>query len=158
MSSTSAPISAHQFAEAIKDLPLTNLHSKAAEIRNSMAHLISSNHQLQSFADGGDTDCKEAIQENIVVMQRLEGRIQMLKQEVEGRGFKWAEDEQKKSNVGMNGNGIASGHPETMSAGPSRVGQGARSTGGSLDDEELIRRIRERMGEDEEIQEDGVHL
>jgi len=158
MSANSAPISAPQFAAAIKDLPLANLHFKAAEIRNSIAHLESSNQQLRSFADDGDADCKQAIEENIVVMRRMEARIQLLKQEVEGRGFKWGEDEQENRDAETNGNGVDGNAMQT--APPTATGTGQRPipTGGSLSDEELARRLRERMVEGGDMDEDGVHL
>lgn len=158
MSSTSAPIPAHRFAEAIKDLPLPNLHYKAAEIRNSIEHLESSNQQLQSFADDGDSDCKEAIEENVIVIQRMEQRIQLLKQEVEGRGYKWSDNEQKQDDIDMNGNGEASPARDLASPAATATEQGTRSIGGSISDEELARRLRERIGEDDDMDENGVHL
>lgn len=150
MSSTATPISAPQFAEAIKDLPLGNLHFKAAEIRNSIAHLESSNQQLEPFAEDGDSDCKEAIRENVVVIQRMKERISLLKQEVEGRGFKWIEDEPEKDDVQMNG------HPEAVLAATSTRSETAPN-GGSLTDAELERRLREQM-ENDGGSDDGVHL
>lgn len=159
MSSTATPIPLDRFAEAITALPLSNLHSKAAEIRNSIAHLESSNLQLQPFAEEGDRDCKDAITENDEVIRRMKERIECLKREVEGRGFRWGEDE------GNLGNGDAgkvdgeaiNGHGE----GEQAQTNGARSgdterRGGRLGDEELARRLRERMEEDGE--EDGLHL
>ena len=93
MSTVAAPISPQRFAEAIQDLPVGNLHLKAAEIRNSILHLRSSNNQLQNFADEGDCDCLEAIQENRMVMQRMEERISLLRSEVERRGLLWGEED-----------------------------------------------------------------
>ena len=110
MSSSSQPIPPHRFAEAIKELPLSNLHSKAAEIRNSIIHLEASNQQLEPYADDGDTDCAEAIQENVSVIQRMEERIRLLKVEVEARGFKWGEDEENADDGGTMTNGL--GHNE----------------------------------------------
>jgi hypothetical protein len=52
MSSEVTPISPARFAEALKDLPLSTLHLKAAELRNSIAHLDYSNEQLKPFAEG----------------------------------------------------------------------------------------------------------
>lgn len=156
MSSTSTPIPPHRFAEAIKELPLANLYSKAAEIRNSISHLQSSNEQLQSLADEGDRDCAEAIQENVVVIQRMEGRIRLLKAEVEGRGSKWEEDEELNGNgdVEMNGHGEAEKEYEATTSSEQR----RRQAGGSIGDEELARRLREQTEEDEDGDGDGVHL
>lgn len=98
MSSTTIPISPAAFSEAIKELPLSTLHLKAAELRNSIAHLDYSNEQLKPFADGTepsvtepDQDCVDAIKENEVVIERMEERIRLLKQEVEDRGASWTE-------------------------------------------------------------------
>ena len=155
MSSTSIPIPPHRFAEAIKELPLANLHFKAAEIRNSISHLQSSNEQLQAFADEGDRDCAEAIEENVVVIQRMEGRIALLKREVEGRGFNWGDDEGKRNGEAeMNGHGEDGMEQESTSSNGQQRGQ----PGGSLGDEELARRLMEHVDENEEGGEDGVHL
>lgn len=97
MSNEATPISPTRFTAALKDLPLSTLHLKAAELRNSIAHLDYSNEQLKPFADGTegdngpDQDCVDAIKENEVVIQRMLVRIELLKQEVEGRGSSWLE-------------------------------------------------------------------
>lgn len=94
MSSTSTPISAHQFASAIKDLPLGNLYAKAVELRNSITHLESSNQQLEIFAED-DQLCADAIKENEDVIKNMAERISLLKSEVEKRGFRLDEYEQE---------------------------------------------------------------
>ena len=97
MSNEATPISPARFSSALKDLPLSTLHLKAAELRNSIAHLDYSNEQLKPFADGTegdngpDQDCTDAIKENEVVIQRMLERIQLLRQEVESRGSSWLE-------------------------------------------------------------------
>ena len=150
MSSSAIPITRERFAEAIKELPLANLHFKAAEIRNSIAHLVSSNQQLQPLADEGDSDCIYAIQENILVIQRMEERILLLKGEVEGRGFRWGEGES---------DGHASIKEFRVASRESHESSSTRYLGGRLDDEELSRRLRERMEEvDDSGAQDGVHL
>jgi hypothetical protein len=104
MSSATTPISPARFAAALKDLPLSTLHLKAAELRNSIAHLDYSNEQLKPFAEGTnegnsngqlDQDCIDAIKENEVVIARMVERIELLKQEVEGRGSSWLEFQSK---------------------------------------------------------------
>lgn len=105
MSSISTPILLHRFAEALPDLPLSNLHFKAAELRNSIAHLQSSNQQLGHFAADGDEDCANAIKENMEVISRMESRIRLLKHEVERRGFKWGDEGLQKMDVQPNGSG-----------------------------------------------------
>ena len=156
MSSTATPILPQRFAEAIKELPLANLHLKAAEIRNSIAHLVSSNQQLQPFADEGDSECAEAFQENLVVIQRMEERVSLLRREVEGRGFKWGEDEARPENTASNGDARV----EEVSQPLRNIndGQSTRRSGGQLGDEELARRLREHMGDDDDEAQDGVHL
>lgn len=156
MSSTATPIPPQRFAEAIKELPLANLHLKAAEIRNSIAHLVSSNQQLQQFADEGDPECVEAFQENLVVIQRMEERISLLKGEVEKRGFKWGEVQPRPENVESNGDARVE-----EGGGPSQHshdGHSTRPSGGRLGDEELARRLREQMEDDDDEAQDGVHL
>lgn len=80
----------------------------------------------------------------------MKERISLLKQEVEGRGFKWIEDEPEKDDVQMNG------HPEAVLAATSTRSETAPN-GGSLTDAELERRLREQM-ENDGGSDDGVHL
>lgn len=106
MSSAALPISAPHFAAAIRDLPLSTLHLKAAELRNSIAHLDYSNEALRPYAypeassednddnknsAAGDPDCIDAIAENEIVIVRMQERIALLKAEVERRGASWSE-------------------------------------------------------------------
>ena len=162
MSSTSTPIPLHRFAEAIADLPLSNLHFKAAEIRNSVAHLESSNQELQIFADEGDQDCADAVKENREVIGRMEERMLLLRREVERRGFRWGADDR----VEFDGDAHAHGNGDAGMVGvngeaPVGLGEsreGAQPAGQRLGNEELARRLRERMEEDGQDGEDGVHL
>ena len=157
MSSEATAITPERFAEAVKELPLANLHFKAVEIRNSMAHLVSSNQQLQPFADEGDPDCADAIQENLVVIQRMNKRILLLKGEVEGRGFKWAEEGPRPGNIDSNGH--ASVEEVRVASRVTHRRPSTRPSGGRLGDEELARRFREHMEEaDGSEAQDGVHL
>lgn len=160
MSAGAAPIPLERFAEAIAELPLGNLHAKAAELRNSIAHLVSSNEQLQEYADEGDRDCADAIRENEEVVARMEARIALLKNEVENRGFHWGEDQPATANGEsgdqMDHNHIDAEEPSTSETHP--PAQPARTQGGSLGDEELARRLREHMDEDMQDRDDGVHL
>ena len=97
MSATATPIPPARFAAALRDLPLSSLHAKAAELRNSIAHLLSSNKELKPFAETGDKDCAEAITENEEVIRRMEERISLLRIEVEERGMKWVEGGEKET-------------------------------------------------------------
>jgi hypothetical protein len=107
MSDLSNPISPERFTLALRDLPLSTLALKVAELRNSIAHLDYSNEQLKPFAypssasseqptseettTAGDPDCIDAIRENLVVIDRMNERIELVKAEVENRGHNWAE-------------------------------------------------------------------
>ncbi len=163
MSSNSTPIPLHRFAEAIRDLPLSNLHLKAAELDNSIAHLDSSNQQLKQYADDGDQYCLDAIRENLEVMVQMRERISLLRQEVEHRGFRWEEQKMNETKPGVNGetehnsNGLQEVTEQTAA---SILRE--RHQGGSLTDEELALRLQERIGEDRtedtENTEGGVHL
>lgn len=106
MSADAAPITARAFAEAISEVPLSTLHIKAAELRNSLAHLSYSNAQLEPFArpppgstEEADAVCIEAIEENIGVMARYRERLELLKAEAEKRGVNWEELEKQLQNV-----------------------------------------------------------
>jgi hypothetical protein len=125
MSNEATPISPARFAAALKDLPLSTLHLKAMEIRNSIAHLDYSNEQLKPFADGTDPsangrpdqDCIDAIKENEIVIARMQERIALLKAEVEGRGSSWLEFQSAEELEGgdgrlLNGTGESDGDVE----------------------------------------------
>ncbi|KAJ5138042.1 hypothetical protein N7526_004275 [Penicillium atrosanguineum] len=57
MSSESLPINPAAFAEAIKELPLSAVHSKLLELRNSIAHLHRSNAEMRLFlAESEETE------------------------------------------------------------------------------------------------------
>ena len=125
MSNEATPISPARFAAALKDLPLSTLHLKAMEIRNSVAHLDYSNEQLKPFADGTepsangrpDQDCIDAIKENEIVIARMQERIALLKAEVEGRGSSWLEFQSAEELEGgdgrlLNGTGESDGDVE----------------------------------------------
>ncbi|KZF22252.1 hypothetical protein L228DRAFT_247901 [Xylona heveae TC161] len=174
MSSTTSPITPAAFALAIADLPLGNLHAKAAELRNSISHLVRSNEQLLPYAQDGDTDCGDAIRENEEVIARMETRIDLLRQEVERRGFRWGESEEEEQELArealepgeqgaetgpgghLNGADSAAGRENDLEAAASS----GPNTGGRLTDAELQRRLMEQLeaagGDDNE--EEGVHL
>lgn len=162
MSAQAAPISPERFAAALRDLPLSSLHAKAAEIRNSMAHLRGSNDQLQPLAAEGDKDCAEAFWENLQVIKSMDERLQLVKAEVEGRGYLWDVSETRELQPGQvspPGDDIAaagsvSQGQASQTASASVPSAPSRSTGGTLDDAELARRLAEQMDEDE----GGVHL
>jgi uncharacterized small protein (DUF1192 family) len=149
MSSDAQPIDPARFAEALESLPLDALHSKAAELRNSIAHLKSSNEQMLPFAEEGDDVCREAMFENLSVIGRMNERIGLLRAEVEKRGMRWAdgEVEDAEAREGKMVNGDA-GHAGVN-------GTETRQRSGRLTDEELRRQLEAQMDEDED---EGVHL
>lgn len=160
MSSRSIPISAHRFAEAIRGLPLENLHIKATELSNSIVHLVSSNKQLQPFADD-DQDCADAIKENERVIKRMENRISLLKSELKHRGFIWGDQDGELNIEAPNGCVQNDGdyHPRSQQE-PTVTSERHPHARSGLSDEELARLLRERIVEEEGIEreEDGVHL
>ncbi|KAJ9626536.1 hypothetical protein H2203_004169 [Taxawa tesnikishii (nom. ined.)] len=109
-------------------------------------------------------DCKEAMFENLIVITRMNERIQLLRNEVEKRGMRWADAEVEERDAvsdptntnGELANGTAAHGSEApgVSAGTAHAPE-SRAPSGRLTDEELVRRLQEQMGEDEE---EGVHL
>ena len=90
MSASTSYITTHAFTIAIQDLPLESLYMKAAELHNSLDHLQHSNEQLRPFSEEqGDVQCREAIEENLQVMERMKTRILALRDEVKRRGSRW---------------------------------------------------------------------
>ena len=160
MSSEARPITAAAFASALTDLPVENLYAKAFELNNSIAHLEHSNTQLKEYSDSikndsslaedvrreGDQDCEDAIKENDVVIARQRERIGLLRAEVERRGGRWHEAGGEERPNGH----VEEGEEETVTG---------RMAGGRLTDEELRRRLEERMGAgDDDDDGDGMHL
>jgi hypothetical protein len=161
MSADAGPISPTRFATAIKDLPVETLYAKAAELRNSIEHLVASNEQLKEFANSGDRDCAEAVRENDEVIQRMEHRILLIEFEVEAnRKMKWHNDERRAANgtatvqedtVGMNGTNGGAAQQNGNGGAISNV----PIPSGSLSDVELQRLVGERLDEEEGGNNDG---
>ncbi|GAM87704.1 hypothetical protein ANO11243_057310 [Dothideomycetidae sp. 11243] len=147
-SSDALPIDPTAFARALESLPTETLHLKAAEIQNSIAHLKTSNAEMLPFADEGDADCREAMFENLVVIGRMNERIQILRDEVERRGLRWADAEVEDAERKINGHVLEEGDVQVVSR--------AEGQSGRLTDEELRRRLEEQLAGEEE--EEGVHL
>ncbi|KAI4101914.1 MAG: hypothetical protein LQ339_004804 [Xanthoria mediterranea] len=154
MSASAVPISQDRFAEAIADLPIGNLHAKASELRNSIAHLLHSNEQLQRFADDGDRDCADAIKENRQVMTNMIVRIDLLRREVENRGLPWGADEPASVNGNPEGQ---TDQDSTPMEGEISSSQRSHPDHQFRTDADLAQRLREQMDEDTQA-DDGVHL
>ncbi len=167
MSATAQPISPTAFAEAVQDLPVGSLHSKAAELQNSINHLCDSNEQLRPFSEEGDQDCTDAIHENKEVIERMQERIRLLRVEVERRGLRWsddAEDEKKEGEALNNDDDVMDvdavhGEGERMSGVVNGSGV-QRAAGGGEQGRENRRGEGTENGftETEEDNEQGVHL
>jgi hypothetical protein len=179
MSSEARPIDPLRFAEALETLPLDALHSKAAELQNSIEQLRSSNEQMVPFADEGDQDCKDAMFENLGVITRMHGRVELIKAEVEKRGMPWPSEERERGAVdvqrlrdfgieGETGEQIIVARPEretptangTADSAAAGLANGENASGraqqsGRLTDEELRRQLEAQMGADDE---EGVYL
>ncbi|CAD0094357.1 unnamed protein product [Aureobasidium mustum] len=168
MSHEALPIDRARFAEALESLPLDALHSKVAELRNNMNHLRYSNEQMVPFADEGDQgmstfssgrsklilrfeDCKDAMYENLVVISRMNERIELLRAEVEKRGMRWSEGEVEDRQVSermVNGDSA----PVTTSQ--------SQPQSGRLTDEQLRAQLEARLNQDtqDDQEEEGLHL
>lgn len=177
-----------RFRLALRDLPPDALQTKAAELLNTLHHLQVSNAEMKPFADDGDSDCKEAMDENVGVMARVRERLGSVREEVEGRGMTWGwGDLSDEGGDGANGDGVehangvdtpvdvqqANGiehdatvdHSSVIPTTGSSTSQ-PRVQSGSLTDAELERRLMERLagdgGSDVEdgdgAVDDGVHL
>ncbi|KAF2657576.1 hypothetical protein K491DRAFT_325251 [Lophiostoma macrostomum CBS 122681] len=109
MSSEALPISPARFAKALEDLSIGSLHSKVAELRNSIAHLEASNKELEHFArENDDRDCYEYLLENRQVIKSMEERIELVKREiVEVRGMPFEPQEVKTAPATQNGTATA---------------------------------------------------
>lgn len=158
MSHGALPIDARAFSQALEPLPIDALHAKVAEIQNSISHLKTSNDQMLPFAEEGDQDCKDAMFENLIVIGRMNDRIQLLREEVERRGLRWAdgevEDAENRKRLAPDGT-----NGQTIGAQHQPVADQAGS--GSLTDQELRARIAAQMDEndeDDQSGEGGVHL
>lgn len=92
-------------------------------------------------------------------------RIALLRAEVEKRGMRWpdAEVENRAPEIAMTDsdsqlvNG-SSTNRSTASAGNAPGEQGPRAESGRLTDAELMSRLQERLQEDTEQDDEGVHL
>ncbi|KAK5132911.1 hypothetical protein LTR08_008357 [Meristemomyces frigidus] len=170
-SETINPIDPARFALALESLPLDALHAKAAEILHSINHLRSSNEQMLPFAEQGDADCRDAMFENLAVIGRMNGRVGLVRAEVERRGQRWSEGEVEDGVDGIKGDGLANGimvngiaaagdeGTSLVNSTSSGEAPTPRAPSGRLTDEELRAQMAARLGGgDEEEEDNGVHL
>lgn len=96
--------------------------------------------------------------ENLVVIGRMNERIQLLRAEVERRGMRWADAEVEESAMtDVNGELVNGASGDESHAGVSQS-QAASAPSGRLTDEELRARLLERLGDDGGEEDEGVHL
>ncbi|KAL7268663.1 hypothetical protein RUND412_008702 [Rhizina undulata] len=143
MSVTSQPITPESFLRAIRDLELEQLHAESARLNNSIFHLRRSNVALAEFPD--EPACQEAIAENEEVVRRQLERVDMIREEVERRGFRMGHGEEEEgekvngvegregeeSGIGLEGAERREGAPEggeTRDGGGGGVTEAARET------------------------------
>ena len=126
MANPASPISLNRFACAIHDLPVSKLYDTVAELQNSQAHLVRSNREMQQFAVLGDEDCRDAIDENIEVLQRTQHKLDLLKEEIQSRGLLWKNNDETQPAAGQKSstearhqvNGTSNGEPAQTGSEP----------------------------------------
>jgi hypothetical protein len=146
MSAEALPISTPRFAAALSDLPISSLYAKHAELKNNIAHMETSNKQLEDYArDNDDRDCYEALLENRQVIRKFLERIELIKKEVsEVRGLPWrpqGEDEKRSEVVvdGTNGSTTQNGVSATgVNGGVVQHEQGSGMDGQNGDGEDGV--------------------
>lgn len=154
MSAQPISFTASMFADAIKDLPLSNIYAKASEIQNSIAHLYRSNDEMRAFvADSCDTeeDKREIegyVSENEGIVTSMYERIALLKAEVEGRGQRWIE---AANGTDANAGGEPSSSSETAAAQPVVNG----TTEGETHRDETAQESRDN---DADREQEGIYL
>lgn len=146
MSAEAAPISHTRFAAALEDLPVSSLHAKISELRNSIAHLEKSNKDLEDFVRReNDKDCYEALMENKEVIKRMEERITLVKKEItEVRGLPLTPEAGKDE-------ARQKGDVEMRDASANAAQNGTTATNGAADEQQNGTSEREQT-------EDGVYL
>ncbi|KAF9695994.1 hypothetical protein EKO04_006019 [Ascochyta lentis] len=135
MSAEAAPITPARFAAALTDLPISSLYAKHAELTNNIAHLESSNKQLEDFArENDDRDCYEALLENRQVMKNFNERMDLIRKEVEEvRGLPWrprdeGEVRKEEGTIGLNGTAPAQNGTSTAASGAPPAAQEQNNT------------------------------
>ncbi|KAF3914480.1 hypothetical protein AA313_de0205191 [Arthrobotrys entomopaga] len=86
MSASAAPIPLDQFAQALLDLEIPQLHLEASRLQNSLYHLERSNTTLEEYPD--DEDCRDAIRYNQGVIEQQKQRIELITLELGRRGVR----------------------------------------------------------------------
>jgi hypothetical protein len=99
-----------------------------------------------------DQDCKDAMYENLVVISRMNERIDLIRAEVEKRGMRWSEAEVEDRQVSermVNGDSTSTTHT-----------QSSQPPSGRLTDEQLRAQLEARLVQDtqDDQEEEGLHL
>ncbi|EPS35349.1 hypothetical protein H072_11296 [Dactylellina haptotyla CBS 200.50] len=85
MSASAVPIPLEQFAQALLELEIAQLHLESSRLQNSLYHLERSNATLEEYPD--DEDCKDAIRYNQGVIDQQKQRIELIRLELGRRGI-----------------------------------------------------------------------
>lgn len=143
MSAEALPITAARFAAVLTELPISSLYAKHAELTNNIAHLESSNKQLEDFArENDDRDCYEALLENRQVMKNFNERMELIRKEVEEvRGLPWrprdeGEVRKEEGAVGLNGVGPTQVNGDVGASNGPQAAQEQMNGNGAQDGEE----------------------
>ena len=96
-----------------------------------------------------------AMFENLVVINRMNERIELIREEVQKRGMRWSEAEVEDRDAAHLVNGITDTDSSTTTASHAP----AQRPSGTLTDEQLRAQLEERLGPQETAdEEEGVHL
>jgi hypothetical protein len=145
MSAEALPITPARFASALTELPISSLYAKHAELTNNIAHLESSNKQLEDFArENDDRDCYEALLENRQVMKNFNERMELIRKEVEEvRGLPWrprdeGEVRKEEGAIGLNGTAATQNNNDntTTTTGPQAAQEQRNGTAAPEDGDE----------------------
>ena len=98
--------------------------------------------------------------ENLVVINRMIERIELLRAEVERRGMRWSEAEVEEHHQPSDlVNGDSPAPPQTTATNTAPQTSPSHTQSGSLTDDQLRAQLEARMAQDmDDDQEEGVHL
>lgn len=133
MSAQTRPPTAEEFALALTELPASSLALKVLELRNQIAHLDYSIAEMRPFAEAAEPDqiCVEGIQENEVVIGKVQQRIELIRKEVENRGMSWHEFDGKDVTPAAPAATASSANPESSNTTAAAATDATSTTNGT---------------------------
>ncbi|KAK7995210.1 hypothetical protein PG990_013983 [Apiospora arundinis] len=133
MSAQTRPPTAEEFAIALTELPASSLALKVLELRNQIAHLDYSIAEMRPFAEAAEPDqiCVEGIQENEVVIGKVQQRIELIRKEVENRGMSWHEFDGKDVTPAAPAATASSANPESSNTTAAAATDATSTTNGT---------------------------